>query len=99
MFTANSMQHTAFSEMLSLEFSLKAYRRIVLMAINVILCMAFCCYHLGSSFLSVVYTSTELWLFKPYKIKKKKVEGFYLSGIKVRRIYFCNKNKWRIQTM
>lgn len=98
MFTANSMHHTTFSEMLSLEFSLKAYRCIVLMAINVLLCVVFCFYHPGSNFLTTLYTSTELWLFKPYKIKKN-VEGFYSSGMKVRGIYFCNKNKWRIQTM
>lgn len=69
-FTANSMHRVMLSEMFSLKFSWKAYRCIVLMAINVILCMAFYFYHLGSSFLSAVYTSTELWLFKPYKIKR-----------------------------
>lgn len=68
------------------------------MAINVLLCVAFCFYHLCSSFLTAVYKSTELSLFKTYKYEKN-VEGFYLSGMNVRGIYFCNKNKWRIQTM
>lgn len=73
MFTANSMHHATFSNTVSMEFSIKAYSCIVLMAINVILCMLFYFCHPSSSFINSVYTSTELWFFKPYKIEKKNI--------------------------
>lgn len=88
-----------FTERFSMALVLKAYGGTVLMEINSVLCVAFYFYHLCSCFLTAVSTSTELCLLKHYKIiKKKEVKGFHLSR-KVRGIYFCGKNKWKMQTM
>lgn len=102
MFSANSQHHSKLTERFSVEFILKAYGCIVLMEINGVLCVAFSFYHLAFCFLTAISKSTELWLLKHYtkeKKKKKEVKGFHLSRKKVRGIYFCDRNEWRMQTM
>lgn len=74
------MHQATFSRTIFLEFYTKACSYIVLTEINVIFCMGgffVFCFVLGFlllssmfQFSSAVYTSTELWFFKPYKIEK-----------------------------